>query len=273
LVCSELERRLIAHAKQSNGGSLGADDKQSQKNAGAAVSTVRIAREERIPLDAFFEEIAKHFAVRKSLRQYFSELNDASHRFRVIEKRLLTRFKDRNASNLGGMDILMRETYAQLLRLADVTQTAQQELQQRQASLGCISRLLAQLTGMRLQMTASDRNLLETYLCPTLPAGSGGSSDGVDSTGWEETVERGLTYLLKTALAKAPKSSTKVSTAPVDMPDSVDVLKQRISLVFVKLDEGKRIGMPEDSPSSSSSSSGPKTTSSQGGDTDGESKK
>ena len=250
---------------------MGTDDKQSQKNAGSAVSTVRISREERLPLDAFFEEIDKHFAVRKSLRQYFSELNDASHRFRVIEKRLLTRFKDRNAGSLGGMDILMRETYAQLLRLSDVTQTAQQELQHRQANLGCISKLIAQLTGMRLQMTLSDRCLLETYLCPTLPAGSGGSSDGVDSTGWEETVERSLTYLLKTAMAKVPKSTTKVNTSPVDTPDNVDLLKQRISLVFVKLDEGKRLTIPEESSKTTAQLSA--GSGQMEGDTEGESKK
>ena len=140
----------------------------------------------------------------------------------------------------------MRETYEQLLRIADSTQAAQQELQYRQANVGCIAKLLVQLTGMRLSMTLSDRTLLETYFSPDLPPGSGGCSDGLDATGWEEIVESSLTYLLKTALSKTPKSSTKVNTAPVEMPENIDTLKQRISLVFVKLDEGKTMTVPPD---------------------------
>ena len=236
LLCSELERRLNMHAKQ------GQTPSPAEKNPGLAVSSVRCAADERLPLEAFFEEITSHFSARKRLQAHFSELNDSSHLFRVIEKRLLTRFKDRNASSLGGMDILMRETYDHLLQLADLTQEAQYELQQRQISLGCISKLLTLLTGVRLQMTQQDRMLLETYFCPNMPHGTGGcSSDGLDATGWEETVELSLTFLLKTALAKVPKSTTKVNTSPVEMPESVDTLKQRISLVFVKLEEGKKM--------------------------------
>ena len=178
--------------------------------------------------------------------------------------------------------------YQNLLRLADATQAAQAELQQRQHSLGCVSKLLVQLTGMRLQMPASDRSLLETYLCPDLPHSMGSGGDGLEGTGWEEAVELSLTYvclslcvpapslhsptltltlntstaptyryLLKTALAKNPKSSTKVNTAAVEMPDSIDTLKQRISLVFVKLEEGKTMTLPDDKgdrPSASDSS-------------------
>jgi len=197
-----------------------------------------------LPLDVFFEEIAAHFDTRKNLQSYFSQLNDTSHLFRVIQKRLLTRFKDRNASALGGLDVIMRETYSQLIRLADLTQEAQRHLHIREVNMGCIIKLLVQLTGMRLGMTNNDRTLLEAYLCPDLPHGPGGCSDGLDGTGWEETVELSLTFLLKTALSKNPKSTTKANTSAVEMPENIDTLKQRINLVFVKLDEGKTMTLP-----------------------------
>ncbi len=237
LVSSELERRLNAHMTQ---GQLN----PTLEKAPGWISNVKC--EDKLPLEEFFDEISVHFNTRKTLQTLFSQLNDSSHLFRTIQKRLLTRFKDRNASALGGLDIIMRETYEQLLRIADSTQAAQQELQYRQANVGCIAKLLVQLTGMRLSMTLSDRTLLETYFSPDLPPGSGGCSDGLDATGWEEIVESSLTYLLKTALSKTPKSSTKVNTAPVEMPENIDTLKQRISLVFVKLDEGKTMTVPPD---------------------------
>lgn len=40
-----------------------------------------------------------------------------AHLFRVIQKRLLTRFKEKNATPFGGMDGLMSDTYKQLLAL------------------------------------------------------------------------------------------------------------------------------------------------------------
>lgn len=235
LISSELERRLNAQMMR------GVVNPPPEK-IGLLVSNVRC--EDRLQLDLFFEEIAAHFDIRKNLQSYFSQLNDSSHLFRVIQKRLLTRFKDRNASALGGLDVIMRETYDQIIRLADLTQEAQRQLHIREVNMGCITKLLVQLTGMRLGMTASDRALLETYFCPDLPHGSGGCSDGLDGTGWEEMVELSLTFLLKTALSKNPKATTKVNTSAVEMPENIDTLKQRISLVFVKLDEGKKMTLP-----------------------------
>ena len=139
----------------------------------------------------------------------------------------------------------MRETYQNILRLSDITQEAQHELIKRQHSIGCISKLLVQLTGMRLSMTASDRNLLETYFCPDLPSSTGSGGDGLEGVGWEEAVELSLTYLLKTALSKNPKITTKANTSPVQMPENVDSLRKMISLVFVKLEEGKSMTVTE----------------------------
>jgi Bardet-Biedl syndrome 9 protein len=238
LFTSELEKRLNLVM------AVNTDEKITAAQVANTVSKVKC--DDKMPLDAYFDEITAHFDVRKQLQGLYSELNDTSHLFRVIQKRLLTRFKDRNASLLGGLDVVMRETYQNLLRLADMTSTAQKELQKRQQNLGCISKLLVQLTGMRLSMTASDRSLLETYLCPDLPYSTSSGGDGVEGTGWEEAVELSLTYLLKTALAKNPKSTTKVNTSPVEMPESVDTLKQRISLVFVKLEERKSMTVPEE---------------------------
>ena len=230
LISSELEKRLRARL------SLSLPDP----------TALSIKFDDEIPLDTYFEEITAHFENRKNLQKYYSELNDKAHLFRVIQKRLLTRFKDRNASALGGLDTIMKETYENLLRLSDVTQNTQNDLSRQQHDLACISKLLIQLIALKTRMPDEERDLLESYLCPDLPHGTGGCSDGLDGTGWEETVESSLTYLLKTALSKTPKATTKVNTAPVEMLENVSTLKQRVSLVFAKLSEGKSLIPPED---------------------------
>jgi hypothetical protein len=37
----------------------------------------------------------------------------------MVEKRLLVRYKDRNPTPMGGLDSLMKETYAKLLALSE----------------------------------------------------------------------------------------------------------------------------------------------------------
>ena len=230
LISSELEKRLRTRL------SLSLPDD----------SSLSIKFDDEMPLDAYFEEITAHFDNRKDLQKYYSELNDKAHLFRVVQKRLLTRFKDRNASALGGLDTIMKETYEHLLKLSDTAQSTQANLSRQQYDLACISKLLVQLAALKSNIPDEERYLLESYLCPDLPHGTGGCSDGLDGSGWEETVESALTYLLKTALSKTPKATTKVNTAPVEMLENVNTLKQRLSLVFTKLSEGKSIIPPED---------------------------
>ena len=47
----------------------------------------------------------------QELQEAYSELNDLSHLFSVIEKRTLTRFKDKNATPLSGLDTILEDTY------------------------------------------------------------------------------------------------------------------------------------------------------------------
>lgn len=65
-----------------------------------AGTRLRIEYTEALPLSEFHECIDDHFESRKHLIQAAERLNAAAHQYRVIEKRLLARFKDRNPSPL-----------------------------------------------------------------------------------------------------------------------------------------------------------------------------
>jgi hypothetical protein len=56
---------------------------------------------------------------RQNLLRAASELNDRAHQFRVIEKRLLVRFKDRNPAPLNNLDVLLQNTHEQLIVLGN----------------------------------------------------------------------------------------------------------------------------------------------------------
>jgi Bardet-Biedl syndrome 9 protein len=59
-----------------------------------------------------------HFQARQNIAQLNAQLNDVAHQYRMVEKRLLVRYKDRNPTPMGGLDSLMKETYAKLLALS-----------------------------------------------------------------------------------------------------------------------------------------------------------
>ena len=59
--------------------------------------------------------------LRQRITSLSSELNDESHTFRMIQKRLLVRFKDRNPTSLGGLDIVMKKSYERILELSKWT--------------------------------------------------------------------------------------------------------------------------------------------------------
>ena len=100
LVMAELERRLGERLAKLE-----------------APSTRLVTCSDFFPFAEYFAAIEGHFGTRLQLRSLYSRLNDAAHLFRVIQKKLLARFKDKNPSPLAGLDVLLRETHARILQI------------------------------------------------------------------------------------------------------------------------------------------------------------
>lgn len=93
-------------------------------------------------------------------------LNCAAHQYRVVEKRLLSRFKDRNPSPLNNLDTVSEETFLRLVDLGDEVERAQRSLDVCAADLSCAARLVALLAQCRFQLSFKDHALLVAHLCP-----------------------------------------------------------------------------------------------------------
>ena len=74
--------------------------------------------EDEYPLQEYFSCMKSHFELRITLGEKLSNLNNSAHQFRMIQKRLLVRFKDKNPTPLLGLDTLMRESYDSLLKIS-----------------------------------------------------------------------------------------------------------------------------------------------------------
>jgi Bardet-Biedl syndrome 9 protein len=72
----------------------------------------------------------------------------------VIQRRLLAKFKDKTPTPLTNLDMLLRDTYQQILVSADQVEEIQQALSRSRCQLGCVVRLI--LLMVKLTNTATD---------------------------------------------------------------------------------------------------------------------
>ena len=188
---------------------------------------------EPLPLQEYFELIDEHLRCRIALAALYDELTMRAQQFRVVEKRLLVRLKDRNPAPLQNLELLFEGTYQQLLHLADETDVAQQQLQFHGARLAAGTRLLLLLLRLRFGLNAEEAELIAAYLSPVV--------DETPDQGWEERTDAAVTHLLRTALSKdSSKEGRSFGTVQLARPADASKLKKHITLVADRLHKGLR---------------------------------
>ena len=74
-------------------------------------SGITVGFVDKLPVREIDNAIDNHFALRQELKRLRKILEDRTIQFRVIQKRVLNRFKDKNPSPLNNLDILLNHTY------------------------------------------------------------------------------------------------------------------------------------------------------------------
>lgn len=118
LVLSELERRLTQRLSAGPNANLSVMSPSSTQHPAASMPPtdgLLVRSSDPFPLDDFFQLVDQHLSTRISLREKLAALESHSAQFRMIEKRLLVRFKDRNPTPLHGLDLVLKESYDRIL--------------------------------------------------------------------------------------------------------------------------------------------------------------
>jgi len=214
LLASELRRRLIS-----------------------ALPGVEVSFNEPLPLQEYFDLIDTHFAHRLALVAQHKDLEARAQQFRVVQKRLLVRFKDRNPSPLSNLDLLLSGTFDQLMALAAQAEETQAELARASANLSCGTQLINLLITLRFELDAANAEALSAYLSPRV-------EDSLDQ-GWEERTDSALTHLLRFTLGKSSKdNAASMALPPMAMPQDVTKLKKHITVMCDRLSKGGRFKQP-----------------------------
>lgn len=191
-----------------------------------------ITFQDSLPLHDYFGLLDDHFALRKHLDELRSDLKDRTQQYRVIQKRLLVRFKDRNASPLNQLDTLLTMTFEQTLQLTEAIDDVERALRTVSSHLSAATELILLLIRFRFDLDEDNFRVLRQHISPEV----------CDSTqqGWEEEVDASLLHLLRTSLARSSKDRS-VMPPPMKMPQDTVKLKKRITTVVDRLASGSRM--------------------------------
>uniref|UniRef100_A0A3Q2DBU9 Bardet-Biedl syndrome 9 n=1 Tax=Cyprinodon variegatus TaxID=28743 RepID=A0A3Q2DBU9_CYPVA len=190
-----------------------------------------------IPLQEYFLSVDNHFQLRVNAQQYQDLLSERAVQFRAIQRRLLTRFKDKTPAPLQSLDTLLDATYNQVITLAEAAEENRALLEQAFVRLRSSTHLLVLLLSLWQGLTHDQTAILEATLLPLL--------QDTPQLGWEESCDAAVSHLLRSCLSRSPKdqatSLAQIGGSVLSLPQDTTRLKKHIALLCDRLGKGGRL--------------------------------
>uniref|UniRef100_A0A8C6PFT8 Bardet-Biedl syndrome 9 n=1 Tax=Nothobranchius furzeri TaxID=105023 RepID=A0A8C6PFT8_NOTFU len=195
-----------------------------------------------LPLQDYFLSVDHHFQLRVSAQQYQDLLSERAVQFRAIQRRLLTRFKDKTPAPLQNLDTLLEATYSQVMALAEAAEDNRALLEQAFVRLRSATHLLVLLMSLWQGLTPDQTAILEATLLPLL--------QDTPQLGWEESCDAAVSHLLRSCLSQSPKdqATTLAQTGGLvlGLPQDTARLKKHIALLCDRIGKGGRLTLASD---------------------------
>jgi len=162
-------------------------------------------------------------------------LEKVAHQFRVVQKRLLARYKDKNPAPLQYLDAIFQGTYAEILQLSGDMERCRAKMKANGLQLGRATALMLLLIRFKFGLDEANISVLADHFTPNVVDN--------DEQGWEEYVDSSLGYLLRSVLVKtnAGPSSVVSSIASTGMAADTSRLKSHIQAVCDRLGKGAKL--------------------------------
>ncbi|XP_068613364.1 protein PTHB1 [Brachionichthys hirsutus] len=192
-----------------------------------------------LPLQDYFLSVDHHFQLRVSAQQYQDLLSERAVQFRAIQRRLLTRFKDKTPAPLQNLDTLLDATYNQVMALAEAAEETRVLLEEASVRLRSATHLLVLLLSLWQGLTPDQTDILEATLLPLL--------QDTPQLGWEESCDAAISHLLRTCLSRSPKdqatSLAHMGGPVLGLPRDTSRLKKHIALLCDRIAKGGRLSL------------------------------
>ncbi|KAG5900310.1 hypothetical protein JTB14_026318 [Gonioctena quinquepunctata] len=179
-----------------------------------------------LPSNELVSYVDGHFRKRRRVEELEENLCQLSSQFRIIQKRLMAKFKMKNPSPLTNLEILLEDTHSDTVDTTGKLESATSELSRAQTNLSCCLKLLVNLIkGMDLNMKLKET--LESVFCPSV--------QDLESQNWENVLDSSLCYLLRTSLAKSEKDKMRMAQANFEEVTDTSKLMKHIVQVLERV--------------------------------------
>ncbi|KAH8019169.1 hypothetical protein HPB51_017396 [Rhipicephalus microplus] len=161
--------------------------------------------------------------VRQEALEVEELLSQRAAQFRVVQKCVLTKLKDKTPTPLNNLDSLLEVTQRELLGLGKRAVETTGEYQRMLSKLSSASQLVVLLLKLKTQMSNEDHKILQDIFHVDL--------DAAITEGWEEKLEAAICYQLQMG-----QPDDELPPVPKELTPLKDVarLKQLIAIIFEK---------------------------------------
>ena len=185
----------------------------------------------QIPLQELLASVEMHSQTRLNLASISDLIQQRSNQFRVIQKRLLTKFKEKNADSLMNMDALLEGTYRQLSSLSDAAEEMEEQLKLSGCKLSSVSKIVFMLCQLIKNLGIEELKTMENAFSTAL------LFSNPSDQGWEEHADAAITHLLKTTMSKdSREDNTQIVT--LDKHPSPEKLLRHVKMFIERVLKG-----------------------------------
>lgn len=186
-----------------------------------------------LPLQELLEAIEARFRCRKESFKLEEDLARKAAQFRIVQRRLLTKFKDKILTPMNNLENLLKDTYTKILISTDLLEENQKKMKYLSIQVSCCVRLLLLL--LKIQNPPSQKNVAD------LESALSCAVNDSDDQGWDEVTDAAVSYLLRTSLAKSVKDQQRSAPISLDALQDIARVKKHISMAFERACRGNQL--------------------------------
>ncbi|KAL1498065.1 hypothetical protein ABEB36_008922 [Hypothenemus hampei] len=162
---------------------------------------VKISFNSSLPGNEILVFVQKHFKTQQKVKEFQNLLLLFSTQFRLIQKRLISKYRTKTPISLKFLELLLNDTYSDILDVTGKLEKELENLQKIQTDLSCCLHLLNELIQL-LNINDDDiLNMIKSVYSTEII--------DLDSQAWEDIMDVSLCFLLRTVMAKTEKDKLR----------------------------------------------------------------
>lgn len=186
-----------------------------------------VSLKENLPLADYYALMDEHLQGRFKLTRCMHRMEERATEFRVLQKRLLLRIKDKTPSPLHHFEMLHSRSFDLLMMICNEEEVLRGQVQEAARRLSAGTRAMNLLIRLYAGLPEEQVALLEAVLSPLVP-------EATEPMGWQELTDAAIVQMLKTCLSLNEREQD-VAVPRLDAPESNGRLKKHLSLFIVRL--------------------------------------